>query len=49
MLMTDGDGERLPEPVAVDLNDATSGEGCDRRFVQKVILRFGGRLPQNSD
>ena len=47
MLMTDSDGERLPEPVAVDLNEGTDGGGSDRRFVQKVILRFGGRLPEN--
>lgn len=45
MLMTDSEGERLPEPVAVDLNDTTQNVGGENRFVQKVILRFGGRLP----
>ena len=45
MLMTDAEGERLPEPIAVDLSEQSSDGGCDSRFVQKVILRFGGRLP----
>ena len=45
MLMTDADGETLPEPRTLDLhedrNEARSGE----RYVKKVILRFGGQMP----
>jgi len=45
MLMTDHEGEPLDEPVAIDLHEERAGGDSDERYVKKVILRFGGRVP----
>jgi len=45
MLMTDAGGEPLDEPVAIDLHEERSVGGSEERYVQKVILRFGGQMP----
>ena len=44
MLMTDREGRSLVEPVAMDLHDERDAYGSADRYVEKVILRFGGRL-----
>ncbi|MHC4953670.1 MAG: HD-GYP domain-containing protein [Planctomycetota bacterium] len=45
MLMSDTEGEPLPEPRAVDLHEEKSGPDSEDRYVHKVILRFGGQIP----
>ncbi|MHC4938101.1 MAG: HD-GYP domain-containing protein [Planctomycetota bacterium] len=44
MLMTDREGRILSEPVAIDLHEERDAHGGAERYVEKVILRFGGRL-----
>jgi putative nucleotidyltransferase with HDIG domain len=45
LLMTDTAGEPLAEPAAVDLHEEWGAGGSRERYVQKVILRFGGQIP----
>ena len=45
MLMTNPQGEALEEPMTVDLHDDWNEGGSRERYVQKVILRFGGQVP----
>lgn len=44
MLMTDREGHALCEPTAVDLHEERHTFGGEKRYVEKVILRFGGRV-----
>jgi len=44
MLMTDREGRVLTEPSAIDLHEERGAHGGEKRYVEKVILRFGGRL-----
>ncbi|MEM8883095.1 MAG: HD domain-containing phosphohydrolase [Planctomycetota bacterium] len=48
MLMTDREGRALREPEAVDLHEDRQRAGQEDRYVEKVILRFGGRLAAQS-
>jgi hypothetical protein len=48
MLMTDREGCALCEPTAADLHEERNTIGGDKRYVEKVILRFGGRLAAQS-
>lgn len=48
MLMTDREGRVLSEPIAIDLHEERDAHGSAERYVEKVILRFGGRLATQS-
>jgi len=48
MLMSDPDGEPLDEPVAIDLHEERDGSNAENRYVNKVILRFGGQIPTSA-
>jgi len=45
MLMSDSEGEPLPEPRMVDLHEERDQSASSERYVRKVILRFGGQMP----